>query len=425
MGENASATEGSKSSESDSTSSDTTTSVESTTTVQRTPDVPAAKGHGPEAGPDALGIDRLADQQRKRREENLGPATVRRMEQRGEIDREPSDFQREAADLASRISSDESDEVDRSAESSGDETATVQRSVEGEAASAGSSDGGGGPSSLVENVVSSSGTSLDPGIRGEMESKMGTSFGDVRVHTGKQAGKAAQAINAKAFTVGNHIGFNSGEYDTSSPEGKHTIAHELAHVKQQANQTQHMAQRIQEGSGLAVSDPKDPHEQEAERVARAVMRGESAEVSRLARTPVSPRVDRLSMPWNSDSGGGGGGGDEESLEERIKSVLGEMNPENLAKGLGGAGIAAGITLASGGTLGPALLAPLLGPMAGEMTSTALKGDTGSGLPQEKLNELEQRVAENEQQLNQVTEQIGSGGGQSGSGGGQGLAQSQQ
>jgi hypothetical protein len=66
-----------------------------------------------------------------------------------------------------------------------------------------------------------------------MEDRMGDSLGDVRIHTGPQAAAACESINARAFTVGNHIAFNSGEYDPGSPEGQHVLAHELAHVRQQ------------------------------------------------------------------------------------------------------------------------------------------------------------------------------------------------
>lgn len=355
MGENASTTESSASNASDSKSSDTKTKSksESKTTVQRTADVPDAKGHG-STGPDALGVDRMADQERKKTERSLGPATVRRMEESGTIDREPSDFQKEASALASRIASDsESAPVDRSPDESGGDSggdpATVQRSAEGEAASGG--DGGeGGPSSLVENVVSSSGGRLDPGVRSEMGSKMGADFSDVRIHTGPTAGKAANAINAKAFTVGNHIGFNHGAFDTSSREGKHTIAHELAHVQQQASETRRMAQRVTEGSGLEVSDPGDVHEREAESVARRVMAGEEV---RVDRTTATAHVQRQSQQDSSSSGSSSGsGGDFKSMDdasgigEAVK-VLGENQQkiiEQMNQSGGGSGGSQGAEL---------------------------------------------------------------------------------
>ena len=56
----------------------------------------------------------------------------------------------------------------------------------------------------------------------------------VRIHTGTQAAASARAVNARAYTVGNDIVFNSGQYQPQSFEGRHLLAHELTHVAQQA-----------------------------------------------------------------------------------------------------------------------------------------------------------------------------------------------
>jgi hypothetical protein len=40
-------------------------------------------------------------------------------------------------------------------------------------------------------------------------------------------------LNAKAFTAGNDIYFNEGQYNPGSSEGKHLLAHELTHTIQQ------------------------------------------------------------------------------------------------------------------------------------------------------------------------------------------------
>jgi outer membrane biosynthesis protein TonB len=63
--------------------------------------------------------------------------------------------------------------------------------------------------------------------------KMGYDFSDVKIHTGKEAGESASNINAKAYTIRNHIVFNEGQYNTESSEGKKLLAHELTHVVQQ------------------------------------------------------------------------------------------------------------------------------------------------------------------------------------------------
>ena len=58
-------------------------------------------------------------------------------------------------------------------------------------------------------------------------------FSKVRIHTGENANKAAEEMNARAFTLGNDIVFARGEYNPASAEGKSLMAHELTHVVQQ------------------------------------------------------------------------------------------------------------------------------------------------------------------------------------------------
>lgn len=66
-------------------------------------------------------------------------------------------------------------------------------------------------------------------------SRMGYDFGEVKVHTDKDAADSAKDLNAKAFTVKNNIVFNEGQYNPESTEGKRLMAHELAHVVQQGS----------------------------------------------------------------------------------------------------------------------------------------------------------------------------------------------
>ncbi len=67
-----------------------------------------------------------------------------------------------------------------------------------------------------------------------MESRMGADFRDVRVHTGSQAEELAGGLQAKAFTYGKEVVFNRGQYAPGTREGKHLLAHELTHTRQQA-----------------------------------------------------------------------------------------------------------------------------------------------------------------------------------------------
>jgi hypothetical protein len=58
-------------------------------------------------------------------------------------------------------------------------------------------------------------------------------FSRVRVHTDARASASAQAVNASAYTVGNHIVFGDGRYAPQTMAGEQLLLHELAHVVQQ------------------------------------------------------------------------------------------------------------------------------------------------------------------------------------------------
>lgn len=70
-----------------------------------------------------------------------------------------------------------------------------------------------------------------------MESRFGNDFSQVKVHTDNQAVQMNRDLNAKAFTHGNDIYFNSGQYNPESNSGKSLLAHELTHTIQQTGHT--------------------------------------------------------------------------------------------------------------------------------------------------------------------------------------------
>src|SRR5580704_9280429 len=65
---------------------------------------------------------------------------------------------------------------------------------------------------IVHDVIRGGGQPLDKTTRSEMESLLGRKFDDVRIHTDAHAALSARAIDARAYTVGNHIAFSGGEY---------------------------------------------------------------------------------------------------------------------------------------------------------------------------------------------------------------------
>jgi len=88
---------------------------------------------------------------------------------------------------------------------------------------------------IVHEVLRSPGQPLDVATRAFMEPRFGRDFGDVRVHTGPAAAESARSVNAGAYTVGRNIVFGKGYFEPETHEGQHLIAHELAHVSQQAS----------------------------------------------------------------------------------------------------------------------------------------------------------------------------------------------
>src|SRR5688572_27741199 len=72
---------------------------------------------------------------------------------------------------------------------------------------------------------------------------MGRDFSHVKIHQDKEAAQSAQDLNARAYTIGNHIVFNDGQLNYETHEGKKLLTHELAHVVQQNDSAQRKIQR--------------------------------------------------------------------------------------------------------------------------------------------------------------------------------------
>jgi hypothetical protein len=90
-------------------------------------------------------------------------------------------------------------------------------------------------SNLNNRIVASQGggSSMDGGTQSFMQNRFAADFNNVKIHTGGEAVQMSKELNAKAFTVGNDIYFNQGEYQPHSDSGKHLLAHELTHTIQQ------------------------------------------------------------------------------------------------------------------------------------------------------------------------------------------------
>lgn len=151
---------------------------------------------------------------------------------------------------------------------------------------------------IVHDVLRSPGQPLDPVTRGVMESRFGRDFSPVRVHASGNAARSAQAVDALAYTVRNHIVFDQGQYAPMTADGNALIAHELTHVVQQSGDSE-----SRDLSDLSVAAQNDVHEVEARRAANDVTASHSANLNVGAARVASRLLQRASR--NEKAGGCG------------------------------------------------------------------------------------------------------------------------
>jgi hypothetical protein len=149
------------------------------------------------------------------------------------------------------------------------------------------------------------GQSLDGDVKSRMESAFNESFADVRVHSDTNAAGLSEHLNARAFTIGNHVAFGAGEYQPGTLIGDALIAHELAHVTQQrgagevvkAQQTggggysalEEEADRSAVGAVLSLQgDDRKPLKSLAGRVLPAVRSGLRLQQCKKREAPLTP-----------------------------------------------------------------------------------------------------------------------------------------
>ncbi len=118
-----------------------------------------------------------------------------------------------------------------------------------------------------------SGHPIDDETRKEMEESFGYDLGRVRIHTDEVAHRTAEALGAKAFTMGTDI-FLSQKHsgNISSSEGKGLLAHELTHVVQQSQGNLSLP-----GDKVKMGQPGDVYEREADEVAENVVQKASGQ----------------------------------------------------------------------------------------------------------------------------------------------------
>ncbi len=145
-------------------------------------------------------------------------------------------------------------------------------------------------------VIRSPGSPLDPGLRVDMQRRLGHDFRHVRIHTNDGAAGAAAAIGARAFTVGAHVAFAQGEFRPQLSEGRRVLAHELAHVAQAGREPGRGEPRDR---GAVTVTPADAREHDAASRAAAAVNGVPAGGSGRdtgRSSGAAGRVERLERP---------------------------------------------------------------------------------------------------------------------------------
>ena len=140
-----------------------------------------------------------------------------------------------------------------------------------------------------KEIISGAGHPLDPGVRRELESRLGHDFSRVRIHTDRDSAALTELVGADAVTVGEDVFFAEGRFRPGTEDGRRLLAHELLHTVQAPNPLG----ALRAGRDLGgVSLPQDAIERQAEEGARDS--GEQRpEVSQRSATPGWLRYARV------------------------------------------------------------------------------------------------------------------------------------
>jgi hypothetical protein len=141
---------------------------------------------------------------------------------------------------------------------------------------------------IVHNELRSPGQPLDLQTRAFMEPRFGYDFGQVRVHDDTRAAESAQRVDALAYTVGRDVVFGAGQFAPTSIAGRELLAHELAHVVQQAPVAADVAP-------LRIGEPDDPQERAADRMAQSALAGAPPAAERVPAS-AAPMLARRVIP---------------------------------------------------------------------------------------------------------------------------------
>jgi hypothetical protein len=137
------------------------------------------------------------------------------------------------------------------------------------------------PTGLLGSVMNSPGQPLDDSSRHYFEPRFGHDFSRVRIHSDDRATASTRTLGASAYTFGQHVVFEKGQYAPSTLEGRRLLAHELAHVVQQNGGHPH----IQRGGKVVELTPAERFDWDV-----AILR---SEIDRFGTLAPEEQLDRM------------------------------------------------------------------------------------------------------------------------------------
>jgi hypothetical protein len=183
-------------------------------------------------------------------------------------------------------------------------------------------------------------TAADRALGAGPVSATAADFSAVRIHADPAAAAAARAVRARAFTFGSHIVFGADEYRPASADGRQLLAHELAHVTQQAWRgrlfRKPMPDKQPDNADIAPANAgvgKNEEEQEDETSAGAAASpAPGAATPNQSRQPpaAKPAAAELPKPDPAPDQRGGPEQAKEAAGDKAPQSVGEIPTEGLA-----------------------------------------------------------------------------------------------
>lgn len=179
----------------------------------------------------------------------------------------------------------------------------------------------------IENQVSQGGAPLPEETQDRLKDNLGLQNPEnIQVHTGPEATRLSDTLGAQAFTTGEHIFFNDGEYDPGTNQGRKLLYHESWHTLQQGGESGNPGQ-----ARLMVNPPGDRFEQEAE---AAADQAEAApgRVADPAKSQAKGAGEKLQRAKKDEEDGPEDGGPEDGPAEEPQEVSEEEAEEEAEEG---------------------------------------------------------------------------------------------